>query len=421
MSMADHEPTEQSAPAATDDGGTAKPPVRLAARRFVTATLIDALGSGLWMPFVLLFLVNAQGMSLTTAGASLSLGALLGLSAGPLSGSLMDLVGPLRVLISSNLIRLVAFACYPLVTQAWHVVLVSAVISVGDRLFWTVNAPIVNSLTTKRDAERLIGTQTIGRFVGAGVGAGATALIPNLTSPGTYHLLAYLNAASFGIAALLVLGLHVPIRYGRRATTGGAGWGTVLRDRPYVGLCATNVLYTLASVSKYSILPILVLDVLHGPHWVPGVALGIGTLTLVAVQRPATRIAGRYSRSAGLVVASTVFAVSFGSLISATMVPQRVAIVVIIVVSATFAVAEALFAPLTTAAAAAAAPADAQGRASALYQLSWAVATVVGPVLLTNLLNVGSPVLWTTLALTSAASVPAVLALRHRLPATVLD
>jgi hypothetical protein len=84
-------------------------------------------------------------------------------------------------------------------------------------------------------------------------------------------------------------------------------------------------------------------------------------------------------------------------------------------------VAEALFAPLTTAAAAAAAPNAAQGRASALYQLSWAVSTVGGPALLTALLNVGSSVLWATLALTSAAAAPAVLALRHRLPAAVLD
>lgn len=373
------------------------------------------------MPFVLLFLVNAQGLSLTEAGAALSLGALLGLAAGPLSGSLMDLAGPLRVLIGSNLIRLVAFACYPLATRPWQVVVVSAVISIGDRSFWTVNAPIVGALTTGRDAERLIGTQTIGRFVGAGIGAGATALIPDLTSPSTYYLLAYLNAASFGIAAVLVLGLHVPIRHGQRSKTGGAGWAAILADRPYLGLCATNVLFTLASVSKYSMLPILVLNVLHGPHWVPGAAIGIGTLTLVAVQRPALRIAGRHSRTAGLVVASAVFAASFAALISVTMSPARVAIAVIILVSATFAVAEALFAPLTTAAAAAAAPRDAQGRASALYQLSWAVSSVAGPALLTGLLSIGSTVLWLTLALASAAASPAVLALRRRLPATSLS
>jgi MFS family permease len=423
--VSDHEPPGQLAqgrPAGDRSGtGTGSEPVSRAGRRYLTASLIDALGSGLWLPFGLLFLVNAQDMGLTEAGASLSLGALLGLAAGPVSGWLMDLAGPLRLLIGSNAIRLVAFACYPLVTRAWQVVLVSAVISIGDRTFWTVNAPIASALATGRDAERLIGTQTIGRFAGAGIGAGATALIPDLNSPFSYHLLAYLNSASFGIAAALVIGLRVPIQRGRRPEAGGAGWAAVLADRPYLGLCATNVLFTLASVSKYSMLPILVLNVLHGPHWVPGVAIGAGTLTLVTIQRPVLRIAARYSRTAGLLTASAVFALSFAALIGVTTVPGGVAVGVIVVASAAVAVAEALFAPLTTAAAAAAAPRDAQGRASALYQLSWAVSMVAGPALLTRLLSIGSPVLWLTLALVSAATGPAVLALRRRLPAAVLS
>lgn len=407
------ERTDQSAPSPENEQES--PVRRSAQRRFVAATLIDALGSGLWMPFVLLFLVNAQHMPLTEAGAALSLGALLGLAAGPLSGSLMDRLGAQRTLIASNVIRLGAFLCYPLVESAWHVVAVSLFVSVGDRLFWTVNAPVVNALTTEREADKLLGTQTIGRFVGAGIGAGATALIPDLNSPATYHLLAYLNAASFGVAALLLLNLHVPMNKRDAAASANVGWGTVLRDRTYVAFCLMSVLYTLASIGKYSILPILVLEFLHGPQWVPGVALGIGTITLVSVQRPITRLAAKYSRSRGLVIAAVIFACSFGALTTVTVLPLKAAIVVILVVSVTFAVAEALFAPLLTAAAAAAAPAGAQGRASALFQLSWAVSMVAGPALLTSLLSVGNGALWLTLAATSAAAVPAVLALRGRM------
>lgn len=379
----------------------------------MASTLIDALGSGVWMPFALLFLVDGQGMGLTEAGAALSSGALLGLVAGPLSGSLVDLVGARWALVGGNLVRLVAFACYPLVDEVWHVVLVSAVVGVGDRLFWTVNAPVVHALSPGREAEGLLGAQTVARFVGSGVGAGATALIPDLDRAGTYHLLAYLNAASFGVAALLVVGLRVPIRHGRRES---GGWGVVLRDRGYVAFCLANVLFTLASVSKYSILPILVLDFLRGPQWVPGVALGIGAVTVVVVQQPVTRLASRFSRGAGLVAAAVVFGVSFAALIPVVALPLGVSVGIVIAVSVTFAVAEALFAPLSTAAAAAAAPAGAQGRASALYQLSWAVSTVAGPVLLTALLSVGSAVLWSALAVSSALAVPAVLALRRRMP-----
>ena len=107
---------------------------RAVRRRFMAATLIDALGSGLWMPFVLLFFVHGQGMNLAKAGGALSLGALLGLAAGPLSGSVMDRIGPVTVLLLSNIVRLGAFTCYPLISSLWQVVLVSTIVSVGDRL-----------------------------------------------------------------------------------------------------------------------------------------------------------------------------------------------------------------------------------------------------------------------------------------------
>ncbi|WP_228122361.1 MFS transporter [Saccharothrix syringae] len=380
------------------------------ARRFMAATVIDALGSGLWMPFTLLFLVHGQGMGLVEAGGALSTGALLGLAAGPLSGSPVDRFGPVAVLVAGNLVRLVAFACYPSTSSAWQVALVATAISAGDRLFWTANAPVAAALTTGRGTEDLLGTQAIARFLGAGLGAGATALVPDLGDPSTYHLLAHLNAGSFGVAALLVAGVRVP-RVRPAARHGG--WTTVLRDRPYTAFCAVHVLFTLASASKYAMLPILVLDVLEGPHWVPGAALGIGTAVVVLVQKPVTRLAARWSRGTGLVVAATAFACSFAALVPVAALPVGAAVAVVLAVSVTFAFAEALFAPLSTAAAAAAAPPGAEGRASALFQLSWAVPAVTGPALLTALLSLGNPVLWAALTLTSAAAVPATLRLRR--------
>ncbi|MFT7838052.1 MFS transporter [Saccharothrix sp. BKS2] len=380
-------------------------------RRFTAATLIDSFGSGLWLPFVLLFLVHGRGMGLTEAGGALSLGALLGLAAGPLSGSLVDRAGPVAVLVLGNVVRLVAFACYPSTSATWQVVLVTTLAGVGDRLFWTANAPVVTALTTGRGAERLLGTQTVARFLGAGLGAGATALVP-VDDPSTYAVLAYLNAASFGVAALLVAGVRTPTGPDGRAPERG-GWGVVLRDRPYTAFCAAHVLFTLASTGKYSMLPILVLDVLRGPHWLPGAALGLGTVTVLLLQRPVTRLAARWSRGTGLVAAAVVFACSFAALVPVAALPPAGAVAVVLAVSVTFAFAEALFAPLSTAAAAAAAPPGAQGRASALFQLSWAIPAVGGPALFTALLAAGAPVLWTTLALTSAAVVPAVRRLRR--------
>jgi MFS family permease len=382
-------------------------------RIFLAATLIDALGSGLWMPFALLFLVHGQGMGLLDAGASLSTGALLALVIGPATGAAMDRFGPRALLVTGNLVRVAAFCAYPLVHTSWQVIVVSVVAGFGDRLFWTCNAPMVTRLTAGSETDRMLATQTVGRFAGAGIGAAAMAVLPTITSPWAFHLLAYLNAASFAVAAVL-MGL-LPRAEARKNTPSGS-WRAVLGDRPFTGFCVTHMAFTLASASKFAVLPIVVRDLLHGPQWIAGTAITLGTVVVVTLQRPiVTLLAGR-SRTAGLIGAAVLFAVSFALLIPLEIVPLQVATGLILVTSLGFSVAEAMFGPTGTAAAAAAAPPGAEGRASAIFQLSWGLPVALAPGLLAALLSVDNALTWSVLALTCAAAVPALLVLRKKLP-----
>ncbi|MFB9687027.1 MFS transporter [Amycolatopsis plumensis] len=388
-------------------------------RIFLAATLIDALGSGLWVPFALLFLVHGQGMGLVDAGASLTTGALLALVTGPATGAAMDRFGPRALLIAGNLVRVAAFAAYPLAHTSWQVVVVSAVAGFGDRLFWTCNAPMVARLTAGADTDRVLATQTVGRFAGAGLGAAAMAVLPTITSPWAFHLLAYVNAASFGVAAVL-------IRLLPRLVSGKAGsnppyhsrggWRAVLGDRAFTGFCVTHMAFTLASASKFSVLPIVVRDLLHGPQWIAGTAISVGTVVVVTAQRPIVALLAGRSRTAGLIGSAVLFAICFALLIPLTAVSLPVATVLILLTSLGFSIAEALFGPTATAAAAAAAPPGAEGRASSVFQLSWGLPIALAPGLLGALLSTSNALTWTILALTCASAVPALLALRKKLP-----
>ncbi|MDT7803695.1 MAG: hypothetical protein QOI78_7128 [Actinomycetota bacterium] len=392
-------------------------------RIFLAATLIDALGSGLWVPFALLFLVHGQGLGLLDAGASLSTGALLALVSGPATGAAMDRFGPRALLITGNLVRLVAFCAYPLVHTSWQVIVVSVVAGVGDRLFWTCNAPMVSRLTEGRDADRVLATQTAGRFAGAGIGAAATAVLPAITSPWAFHLLAYVNAASFAVAAVLIRLLpslsresdHLGAALSRESAASGS-WRAVLGDRPFTGFCFTHMAFTLASASKFAVLPIIVHDLLHGPQWIAGTAITLGTVAVVTGQRPIVALLAGRSRTAGLIGAATIFAACFGLLIPLEAVSLPVATGLILFTSLGFSIAEAMFGPTATAAAAAAAPPGAEGRASAIFQLSWGLPIALAPGLLAALLGAGNALTWSVLALTCAAAVPALLVLRRKLP-----
>lgn len=391
-------------------------------RQFVAATFVDAVGSGLWLPMALLFLVHGQGLRLVDAGAALSAGALVGLLSGPVAGNVVDRIGPPAALLTSNSLGLAAFCCYPLVHTGWQVTLVAAANGIADRLFWTGNAPFVSLLTTGRDTDRVLGSQTIGRFLGAGLGAGVSALLPAATPPGTYHVLAFANAASYGLSLVLIARLVPRLRGQAGAAARVPGrWSAVLRDRPYVGLCLTNGLFALASCCKSAILPILVRDVLHGPGWVPGVAIASGAVVVVVGQHPVTALMRRWSRATGLLLAAAVYGAGFLALALVAAVPVSAAVVVILVASPVLALGDAIFGPAMISAAAQAAPPSARGRASAVYQMSWGAANTLAPLLLTSLLGVGNAVLWLTVTGVCALAVPAVLRLKATLPAGVLD
>ncbi len=389
-------------------------------RIFLAATLIDALGSGLWVPFALLFLVHGQGMGLLDAGTSLSTGALLALVTGPATGAAMDRFGPRALLIAGNLVRVGAFCAYPLVHTSWQVIVVSVVAGFGDRLFWTCNAPMVTRLTSGSATDRMLATQTVGRFAGAGVGAAAMAVLPTITSQAAFHALAYLNAASFAVAAVLIALVPELSRdsshQGTELSRESGSWRAVLTNRPFTGFCVTHTAFTLASASKFAVLPIIVRDLLHGPQWIAGTAITLGTVVVVTAQRPIVSLLAGRSRTAGLLGAATLFAVSFALLIPLEIVPLKVAAALILVASLGFSVAEAMFGPTGTAAAAAAAPAGAEGRASSIFQLSWGLPVALAPGLLAVLLSVSNALTWSVLALTCTAAVPALLVLRKKLP-----
>lgn len=372
--------------------------------RFAIASIIDSTASGAWPPFALLFLVNAQHLSVTAAGMSLTVGGLIGLTVGPAVGMLLDRIGPAKLVIASNVVRLAGFAYYPQTDTVAEAVVVATVLSVGDRLFWTSNAPFAKAVSNgERDLERLLGRQSIGRFVGFGVGSALVGIMPNVADPTVYNVVNYVTAALLGLAGVILLGISTPAN-----PTAKAGWPLVLRDRRYVAICATQILFCLASVGKYTVLPIVIINELHRPAWVAGAAMIIGTVVYVLVQEPVLRIAEKYPRSLGMIIAAGLFATSFAALAIFPATP------VIFATSAVMSVAEALFSPLSTAAAADAAPKDAQGRASALFQLSWGTAVAVGPGLLTGLMTLGTTTLWLTLAVISAAAVPAVIATQRR-------
>ncbi|MER5748016.1 MFS transporter [Streptomyces sp. NPDC002225] len=394
-------------------------------RRYLLANLIDNVGTGLWAPLSLIFFTRAQHLPIDDVGAALSAGGLLGLLAGPLAGNLVDRWGPARFVVLGNLARAGICALYPAVGSAWQVCVLAAVFTGCERLFWTANAPLLGALVPEPDLTWAFGLLSTSRLVGLGAGAGLGAAFGGglVGDAGGLHLIAYGNAVSYVGAAVLASaagsGRYRADRSGPGPGTADGGWRSLLADRPYLLLCLLQVQLTLATQSLVVILPVVALDVLRGPAWLPGALVVLACCCLVLARGPALRLVERRSRTYALRLSCLLFTVAFLAMVPAGVVPAGWAVPLALAVAAVGGTAEALYAPVTMAMANEVAPAALKGRYSALFQTAFGLAGAAGPVLFTTLLAVGNGTLWAVMAglsLVSTLVVPPVLRTLRRPP-----
>ncbi len=393
---------------------------------------VDALGSGLWMPFSLIFFVHAQRQSLGATGVALTAGALLGLVAGPLSGGFVDRRGPGLVMLISNAGRAVSFGLYPFAHAPWQVLALVAVTSSADRAFWTANAPLLQTVVRGREVDKFLGTTGMIRVIGLGVGAALSGVFAGTTSG--LHVVAYANAATFALSAV-ILGAAL----GRLAFAPPAGPKDaadaeeanadrdspapvpVWRNRAYLQLCLLQVAFVLTAAAFVVVLPLVVIDVMKGPRWLPGTSIVLGNVVLAALQAPVLAWAARRPRALMLVVSVAFYLPALLLLAPGHRIAPMLVVPVVLLAAALAGVGEVISTPLMISAANESAPEGHKGRYSAVFQTAWGLANALGPLLYTLLLSAGNAVLWLLLGAMTLAVVPAVVRLRDRLPPGVLS
>ena len=114
-----------------------------AARPFALALAIDGFGSGLFLPFSLLYFHYAAGLSLTQAGLGLSVAMLVAVPAPLVAGVLVDRAGPKRVTLVSNAVRAAGFLGYLLVHDLRALIAVALLVAISDRLAWVAHPALV--------------------------------------------------------------------------------------------------------------------------------------------------------------------------------------------------------------------------------------------------------------------------------------
>ncbi|MGZ0152929.1 MFS transporter [Kribbella sp. WER1] len=367
--------------------------------RYAAALAVDALGTGLLRPFLLLYGVAVLKLSAPVAGIAMTVGVVAALVCMPAVGRWLDRGARSTVAAASMLIRVVGVVLL-LATRAEQVWLFAAAalfLGIGNQAWPAAHAALVAVVAQGRERDAALAA---GRSLrNAGIGAGAllaTACLAGGTS--ALQAMAVVTGIAYFVAAALAWSTHVraPAASTEHRADGPA---------PRLGaLLAANVVYVFClNVPEIAIPLILVTQLHESPAWAAAILVA-NTTMVVALQVPITILMSRVSRSTALAIAGVVIAVSYLGFLAATSLGHSWRAPAVAVVSLVCTLGEIIYAGSATALITALAPPHLLGRALARFQLSTGFSLAVSPAVITTLAARGEATLWLPLAAATLAA-----------------
>lgn len=406
------------------EGSTVEQPERIPGQwALPVAAAVNGVGTGMYVPFTLVFFHHVTGLSFTVVGLVLTVTGLAGMAALPPAGAAVDRFGARRVQLALYGVRAVGFALYPFAGSLPAFAAVALVTAAADRAFPAVQSSLLGEVARGAGRDRLQAANRAMQNGGYGAGALLATLVIALAGTTGYTYAAWGNALSFALAALLLRPLRPLPATGRAAEPrAGAGYRLVLADRPFLVVTGANFLNALSYSALSVLFPLFVVEWLHGPAVLTGAAFTLNTVLCavagVFVGGRVRRTGARRTRAAAL--GGALFAAAFLAQIAlGTLRPGSTAVLGggLVAVVLVYTLGELIHSPAAEVLAVAAAPEAVRGRYLAAYQMSWSLAKAVAPSLFTALLAVDGRAPWALLVLTSAAAAALLIRTERHLPA----
>jgi MFS family permease len=387
---------------------------------------VNYFGTGLVLPFEIIYLHQARGFPTATAG--LVLAAVMGTAAvvtAP-SGALLDRFRAKPILIAGNLASALGYAGFAFVDRPWQAFVCSAVGGAGFGVATTANQVLSLTLvSTEQRASSIALSRVAGNF---GLGSGATVagfIVAAAHDLRAFQALYLFDGVTFAVFALVVLaGIPNPrLANAAPARDRGTGFRAVATDRLFLILIAANIVFVMTGGALFSniLAPFAKAHTPVGPGEI-GVVFFINTFFIVVAQIPATRVVKRMRRPHALAATSALFAIGLlavlvatltNSTLTATSVLAGVAIVIAIGECAQFIVIGPIVADL--------APPHLLGRYMSFYGLSFTAGVALGPAVGGALLATSPDAVWWGGALAVALTGAGLLRLGDRIPDPLLQ
>lgn len=386
-------------------------------RRVLLGNALSAIGSGLTMPLLIVYLGQVRGLGTATAGLVVAFIALISLLLLPVSGIAVDRLGPRPVLLVGLIIEAAGVALLTQVTSTPTAFAVAAVVAVGGSFVWGPQSALLGRLAGPEMRQRVFGIQFMLLNLGIGIGGILAAVVVDVTEPQTFVLLYLGDAATYLLYVVALLTLRgvgmgpAPVDEGESAK---GGYREVFHDKVLLRIAVLGLVLLTCGYGSIEIgLPVFI-TVINGlsVSWV-AIAFTVNTMTIVVLQLVSLRFMQNRSRSALMATVAALWAASWLIIGVSGTLPMAAAAILICLSTFVFALGETLWAPIAPALINDLAPDHLRGRYNSIQGLVWGLSGALGPALAGLLLGAGFVVLWVGIVV-GGCLVAGVLAVRLR-------
>ena len=309
----------------------------------VLGVLLSAIGTGMTLSLLLVYLHDMRGFTNTFGGFLLSFGAAVSLLIGGPVGALIDRIGPKKVIIVGIIAESIGTGGWAFVQSHRDAIVVMSIQSVGAAFIWPPINVMLTRLTEVKDRQNIFGLNFMLLNLGIGLG----------------------------------------------------GYKDVWENKKIVLLSISGlILLIFGYASLQAGLPIYATQYLGlSPKWL-GIFYAANTISIVLFQPAVLRRLSRESKYKALIAVGIIWSISWGVVGISPLLPIIAGAIMLCISQVVFAFGEMIWSPTLPALANELSPEHIRGRTNALTGLQWGVSGVIGPAISGPMLGAGLESAW---------------------------
>ncbi len=367
-------------------------------RKIVIGIALNAVGGGMTLSLLLVYLHDMRGFTNTFGGLLLSWGALVSIVASTPMGALVDRIGPKRVMIAGLLLNSAAAFSLAYVTTHLHALLALTAINIAGQAVWPSQSVVLTRVTPEEHRSKIFAFNFMLLNLGLGLGGLISSLIIQAGSLRSFQIMYWIDGATFFIYLAIILTMHgegldkyIPQAHEPKQGT----YRDLFKIKPLMLLGSGGIiLFTFGYGVIQAGVPIYATQFLGlSPKWL-GIIFGVNTFAIVTLQPFVMKYIERFSKYTALISIGVIWAGSWLFVGIAPMLPMVASGIALSLSQLVFAVGEMVQAPVIPTLANELAPEHIRGRANAFMSLQWSISGVAGPAITGLMLGADLPELW---------------------------